>query len=143
MQICIRRTQQSYAHTMEIPWQIPKNSNDAQKFCKNVDIKTKTYTALGMELINAFCISNLYFKRLQLDVREETVHCFALRDFSLLALIACTTLFINPVFAFTTIQYVPHKQRHCTLLVPIHPHSVGTSVLYCCLTSCTVVGSNI
>ncbi len=65
--------------------------------------------ALGMELINAFCISNLYFKRLQLDVREETVHCFALRDFSLLALIACTTLFINPVFAFTTIQYVPHK----------------------------------
>jgi hypothetical protein len=58
-----------------------------------------------MELINAFVMNWYYFKPQGLNVRDQTIHCFALRDFALQALIACATLFINPVYAFTTFKY--------------------------------------
>lgn len=61
--------------------------------------------ALILELINAFLINLLYFDRLGLGVREETIHCFALRDFSLLATVNCAALFINPIYAFTTVSF--------------------------------------
>ncbi len=65
--------------------------------------------ALVLESINAVLINQLYFVRHGLQVREETIHCFALRDFSLLVTMNCAALFINPIFAFTTIAFVAKK----------------------------------
>ncbi len=62
-------------------------------------------TAVILELINAWAMNKFFFRRLGLDVQYETLRCFSLPHFSLLALLVACNLCINPMYAFTTVDY--------------------------------------
>ncbi len=61
--------------------------------------------AVILEIINAYLINRFYFQKINLHVYEEVVHCFSLKHFALICGVLCSIMFINPVFAFTTVTF--------------------------------------
>ncbi len=58
--------------------------------------------ATVLELMNAYLMNTWYFRPQGLNVRDQTIHCFNLKDFALQTTVVIAILFINPIFAFTT-----------------------------------------
>jgi hypothetical protein len=59
--------------------------------------------AVVFELINAFIMVKYFFLPRQLDVTRMTRHCYSLKYFCLVSMLIASTLFINPVYAFTMV----------------------------------------
>jgi hypothetical protein len=61
------------------------------------------FIAIVLELVNAWVMMRFYFQPKQLDALRMTRHCYSLRYFAFLSMLIAANLFINPVYAFTTI----------------------------------------
>ena len=61
--------------------------------------------AVVLEIANAALVNVVYFQKVNLHVRQELLHCFSLKQFSFIVMILGTVMFINPVFAFTMVEY--------------------------------------
>ncbi len=87
------------------------------KATNGLHVSSTTYTttalfitiAVLMELINAYLIDRFYFRKVGLQVYQEVVHCFNLKHFALICGVLCCNMFINPIFAFTTVTYHHEK----------------------------------
>ena len=61
--------------------------------------------AVVLEFINAFIMHQVYFKKVNLRVRQKLLHCFSLKEFAFMVVTISTVMFINPVFAFTIVHF--------------------------------------
>ena len=61
--------------------------------------------AVICESLNAYAMNEFYFKRHQFDILHIVNHCFTSIEFSILAVLIGANLYINPIFAFTTVHF--------------------------------------
>jgi TM2 domain-containing membrane protein YozV len=56
--------------------------------------------SVGLELINAYFMHYVFFKKMCISIPNKIVHCFQRESFALVSCLVAANLFINPVFAF-------------------------------------------
>jgi hypothetical protein len=87
------------------------------KSTNGLDVSLSTYqstaifivVAVVLEVVNAYIINRFYFQTIDLHVYRELVNCFSFKYFSLICGVLCCNMFINPMFAFTTVRYHHEK----------------------------------